>query len=175
MSIWKRIALVVAVPLILASCASSGLFSGGLDTRAGVVDGASAARMISDYRRSRGLGPVSVNAKLTRLAADQARRMAQTDTLDHRLPGQTSFKRRIAQGGYHAALVAENVGAGYQSLETAIARWQASPSHDANLLLPEIKEIGIAVAHVPEGRYTSYWALVLADPLPPGAIVVSDR
>ena len=167
MKVLRRWAIIVLAPLLVAACASSSggkLFSRSLDTLPGVVDSAAAARIISAYRASRGLGPVTVNATLTSLAADQARLMGRADTMAHVLPGQVKFKRRIALGGYKAAFVAENLGAGYQSLESAIKRWQASPSHDENLLLPQIKEIGIAVAHVPEGRYASYWALVLADP-----------
>ncbi|MHA1547314.1 MAG: CAP domain-containing protein [Alphaproteobacteria bacterium] len=176
MKFLTRLVLVVLAPLVVAACTSNlggGLFARSLDTRPGVVDSATAARIISNYRAARGLGPVTINATLTTLAADQARRMARADTMSHKLPGQVSFKRRIALGGYEATYVAENLGAGYQSLESAIQRWQASPSHDENLLLPQIKEIGIAVALVPNSRFKSYWALVLADPYKGGAGLIA--
>ena len=158
--------LIVIAALVLAGCSAGtgGLFSRGLATTPGVVDGNTAAAIISEYRASRGLGPVRVNGRLTRLAEEQAERMAAADTLAHELPGQVNFKQRVAAGGYQASLVAENAGAGYDSLETAISRWRASPSHDQNLLLPEISEIGIGMAHVPDSRFGNYWALVLAAP-----------
>ena len=71
----------------------------------------------------------------------------------------------VKDGGYKASYAAENVGAGYDSLESAIKRWQASPGHNKNLLIPEITEMGIAVAYAPESRYKTYWALVMAAPL----------
>ena len=183
----SRIALALAAVLLLAGCAASlggGLFTRQLDTRPGVVDSQAAARMISAYRAGRGLGPVSVNPTLTRIAGDHATKMASMNRMAHVLPGQGSFKRRIASGGYRAALVAENVGAGYGTLETAIQRWKESPSHDENLLNPQVTEIGIAVAHAPESRFKTYWSLVLADPLspqaatlgvPPGGLMVARR
>lgn len=163
---FSRRAVLVLLAGGLSGCTAitGGMFSRGLETRPGVVDSRAAARMLSAYRLSRGLGPVRTNGTLDRIAAAQAKAMARADTLSHQVPGQPGFKQRIASGGYKATLVAENVGAGYKSLDSAIARWRASPSHDKNLLLPGVTEIGIAVAHVPESRYGSYWALVLAAP-----------
>ncbi len=166
------VAIGLAAVLVLSGCAAGlggGLFTRQLDTRPGVVDSQTAARMISAYRASRGLGPVSVSPTLTRIASDHAAKMASMNRMAHVLPGQGSFKRRIASGGYRASLVAENVGAGYGSLETAIQRWKDSPSHDKNLLHPQITEIGIAVAHAPESRFKTYWSLVLAEPMSPQA------
>jgi len=165
----SRLAIGLTALFLIAGCATNlggGLFAGQLDTRPGAVDSRAAARMISAYRSERGLGAVTVNPTLTRIAADHATKMAATDTMAHVLPGEGSFKQRFTAGGYRASLVTENVGAGYQSLETAIQRWKDSPSHDRNLLHPRVTEIGIAVAHAPDSRYKSYWALVLADPQP---------
>jgi uncharacterized protein YkwD len=162
-----RLAPFLFAAVILIGCSTGsggGLFSAPLKTKAGTVDAFAAAAMISSYRASRGLGPVRVNATLNKIAATHAKKMASSNKMAHVLPGQGSFKKRIADGGYKAVLVAENVGAGYGSLESAIQRWKNSPSHDKNLLNPQIKEIGIAVAYAPESRYQSYWALVMADP-----------
>lgn len=161
----RRAALLLLAGAVSGCSVGNGrLFGGGLETSPGVVDSRTAARMISSYRSSRGLGSVRPSGTLDRIAAAHAKAMAKADTLSHRVPGQPAFKQRIAAGGYKASLVAENVGAGYKSLESAIARWRASPSHDKNLLLPGVTEIGIAVANVPESRFGTYWALVLAAP-----------
>ena len=43
-----------------------------------------------------------------------------------------------------------------------LARWKASPQHNANMLIPQIRRIGIARMDAPTTRYRRYWALVLA-------------
>lgn len=163
-----RLAPFLLTAIFLVGCAANstgGIFSAPLETKPGVVDAYSAASMISSYRASKGLGPVRVNSTLNRIAATHAKKMASMNRMEHVLPGQGSFQKRISSGGYKAIIAAENIGAGYNSLESAIQRWRNSPSHDKNLLNPQIKEIGIAVAYAPESRYQTYWALVMAAPL----------
>lgn len=171
MKTFARIAAAIAVAVVLAGCTAStgGLFKRPLAASAGQVDAAEAARIISAYRASRGLGRVTVDPNLMKAAAHQAREMARANRMAHVLPGQVGFSRRIASSGYRASIAAENVGAGYATLDTAINRWQASPGHNKNLLHPQVTEIGIAVAHAPDSRYKSYWALVLAAPAPVAA------
>ena len=63
MKFLTRLVLVVLAPLVVAACTSNlggGLLSRSLDTRPGVVDSATAARIISNYRATRGLGPVTI-------------------------------------------------------------------------------------------------------------------
>jgi len=165
----RRIVLVMIALAGVAGCTTDPNAVGASFVRPaavslGSVDGAAAARIISDYRASHGLPPVTVDRRLTQIAGDHALRMAAANELAHVLPGQGSFRQRIEGGGYQASLAAENVGAGYGSLGDAIARWQASPSHDTNLLRPGLTEIGIAVANAPGTRYGTWWSLVLAAP-----------
>jgi uncharacterized protein YkwD len=131
------------------------------------IDTAAAARMISEYRASRGLPPVRVEPRLTRIAAVHSQRMAAADRLDHVLPGEGSFPQRIAAGGYNAGMAAENIAAGQDRLVEAIAAWKASPAHNRNLLQPDVTEIGIALYSTPVGAFNTYWTLVLARPAPP--------
>jgi uncharacterized protein YkwD len=133
------------------------------------IDAAAAARMISEYRASRGLPPVRVEQRLTRIAATHSQRMAAAGRLDHVLPGEGSFPQRMAAGGYPAGMAAENIAAGQDSLAEAIAAWKASPSHNRNLLQPDVTEMGIALYSTPVGAYNTYWTLVLARPAQPVA------
>jgi uncharacterized protein YkwD len=107
---------------------------------------------------------VTLDPKLTRIAADHARRMAAADRLDHVLPGEGSFRKRMNAGGYDAAVAAENIGAGYKTLLEAMNGWKNSPHHDENLLRRGVTEIGIAVASAPGSKFKYYWSLVLAGP-----------
>jgi uncharacterized protein YkwD len=126
------------------------------------VDAAAAASMISGYRRNNGLGTVSLNPALMKLAAEQAHVMAARDKLGHDVG--RGFTQRIAGGGYDAKTAYENVGAGYHTLAEAFSGWRGSPGHRANMLRRDVTEIGIAAAYAPRSKYKVFWALILASP-----------
>lgn len=165
--------LLVLLPVLtLAACVSefaggSSFFTGSAGATTGKVDTAAAARMISEYRASRGLPPVKVDPTLTRIAQDQASRMAAADRLAHVLPGQGSFSKRLSDGGFQASLAAENIAAGQKSLSEALEAWRNSRGHNANLLKRGVSLIGIASAYTSNGPYKVYWSLVLAAPYEP--------
>lgn len=127
------------------------------------VDAAAAASLLSDYRTARGLPPVSVDEQLSRIAQDQANTMARADSLSHEVGGR-NFMSRMKASGYNAAKAVENVGAGYHTLAEAFSGWRDSPSHNKNMLEPNVTRMGIATANAPNSKYKVYWALVLAQP-----------
>lgn len=144
------------------------LFKGKqLDARETSIDTATAARMLSDYRRSHGLGPVSLDPTLTRIAADHALKMASAGKLAHVLRGEGSFAKRLRTGGYDAAVASENIGAGYKNLDEAFAGWRQSKSHNKNMLRPDVTVMGIARADSAGSEWGAYWSLVLARPYVP--------
>ena len=118
-------------------------------------EAATAAALISQYRAAHGLPPVAVDGKLNRAAEFQARAVAQAGSLSH-----GEFASRMASFGIRGA-AAENLSAGTHSVDDAVARWRVSPAHNANLLMPEARHIGLARADAPS-RYGRYWALVLS-------------
>jgi uncharacterized protein YkwD len=58
-------------------------------------------------------------------------------------------------------LTAENVGTGQRSLSEVFKGWQQSPGHNANLLLSDAREMGIALVVDPDTEYKTFWTLVL--------------
>ena len=124
------------------------------------LDAAATASMISGYRANNGLGGVSVDPDLMKLAEAQARAMAAADKLDHSVV--RDFGDRIA--GYQSKVAAENIGAGYHTLAEAFSGWRDSPPHRRNMLLSGASRIGIAAAYAPNSKYRVYWALILAAP-----------
>jgi uncharacterized protein YkwD len=127
------------------------------------VDAARAAALISQYRAAHGLGPVTVDAGLSRVAAAQARRNAEIGDLSHDIGGD--FPVRLASfGAADRARAAENLAGGSSSLEGAISQWKASSGHSRNLLMREARHLGIARADAPTTRYKHFWALVMAEP-----------
>ena len=120
-------------------------------------DADTAAALISQYRVAHGLSPVSVDLRLSEAATAQARTVAEAGALSH---GQ--FSRRMSAFGINGH-AAENLSAGSRTVDQVIARWEASPSHNENLLLPQARRIGLARAESPGLGYGRYWALVLAE------------
>ena len=153
-----RLLCLLAAPL-LAQCGGGGELAKTVPSekvRLTSSDAAEAATLISAYRRARGLPPVSADARLNEVAGVQARAVAEAGTLSH-----GAFETRMSAfgiGGYSA----ENLSAGSATVSAAIGRWKSSPGHDANLLMPQARRIGLARADSPGFGYGHYWALVLA-------------
>lgn len=128
----------------------------------GQLDPATAASMISGYRANNGLGAVTLDPELMRLAEEHSRNMAARDKVDHDV-GKASRQR--ARGGRADAKVAvENVSAGYHTLAEAFSGWRDSPPHRANMLNKGVTRMGIAATYSPNSKYKVFWTLILAAP-----------
>ena len=125
-----------------------------------ILDEVAAAAAISAYRLQHGLGPVVVDPALVRAAAFQAGNNARHGQLSHEVGG--SFTARMASVGLAKSWTAENLSAGSETFEQVLVRWKASPEHDRNMLIPQIRRIGIARVDAPDTRYKRFWALVMA-------------
>jgi uncharacterized protein YkwD len=168
-----RLALFAALmaALSLSGCLSLGagtssqpFFTSSVPAAPGTFSVSEAVRLISAYRATHGLKPVAVDPVLMKIASVHADRMAKADTMSHVLPGEGSFQQRLVDGGFRAADAAENVAAGQPTLPVVLEAWRKSPGHNANLLLPDVSKIGIALAIADHGRYKYYWSLVLGEP-----------
>jgi len=126
------------------------------------VDANAAQSMISGYRTNNGLGTLTIDPELMRLAAEQARTMAARDKLDH--DAGHPFQERIQKSGYDAAVAVENISAGYHTLAEAFSGWRDSPPHRANMLNRSVTRMGIAAVYAPQSKYKVFWALILAKP-----------
>jgi uncharacterized protein YkwD len=120
-------------------------------------DARTAAGLISDYRRAHGLAAVTVDTTLNRAAEAQARVVAEAGTLSH-----GAFASRMASFGI-GGTAAENLAAGSHTPTDVVTRWKASPGHNANMLMPEARRIGLARARTPGVGYEDYWVLVLGE------------
>jgi len=127
-----------------------------------VLDANAAQSMISGYRSNNGLGPVTIDPELMRLANEQASTMAARDKLDH--DAGRPFQDRIRKSGFDASVAVENISAGYHTLAEAFSGWRDSPPHRANMLNRDVTRIGIAAAYSPKSKYKVFWSLILAAP-----------
>jgi len=129
------------------------------------LDAATAASMISGYRRNNGLSAVEIDPGLMQLAEEQARAMAERNKLGHDV--KADFKTRLVNGGYGGRLAVENVSAGYHTLAEAFSGWRDSPPHRANMLQNGVSRMGIAAVYAPASKYKVFWTLILAAPEKP--------
>lgn len=156
----KRLFLVGAAGAFLAGC-SSPRIQPPLAARQESVNENKARAIISAYRLAHGRSGLVLDPALERAAAAQAMAMARADTLSHTVAGTLADRLDLAHIPNMAA--AENVSAGYMTLASAIAGWQKSPPHNANLLDPLMRRMGIGSAYVQNSQYHVYWSLILAD------------
>ena len=124
---------------------------------------ATAQAAISHYRAEHGLSAVKPDAKLMRLAAEQANAMAHADVLDHSVA--RPFQVRMASYGPEVAV--ENIAAGTKTFAATLDIWQHSPGHDANLRNAGVTRFGIAAAAAPNSKYKIFWSLIMAGEKPP--------
>jgi len=121
----------------------------------GQLDPAAAQSMISGYRANNGLGTVTLDPELMRLAEEHSRNMAARDKVDH------NVGKRI-RGGKASPKAAENVSAGYHTLAEAFSGWRESPPHRATMLNKDATRMGIAAVYSPKSKYKVFWTLILA-------------
>jgi uncharacterized protein YkwD len=122
------------------------------------------ASLISQYRRAHGLTSVKTDAQLTAVAERQARAMAKMGVMGHNVAGP--FSVRIA--GVLVGSAGENLAEGTQTWAETIQRWEGSPGHNENLLLPDATHVGVAVAYS-EQTHEPFRALVIARKVEKGA------
>jgi uncharacterized protein YkwD len=68
----------------------------------------------------------------------------------------------MAEAGFGRTYASENLSAGSATFDEVLARWKASPEHNKNMLMPQLKRVGIARVDAPGTRYKRFWALVMA-------------
>ncbi len=153
-----------SVILGIAGLALTGCAGRLLDARPLPADGALGVLLTSRYRAENGLGPVTLDSRLSRAAAAQALQMARHDDLSHSIGWGNALPARLAAVDYDWEVTAENIGMGYRTLEAAFDGWVGSAGHRANLLKPGVTQVGFGAAEAPASRSRFYWAMILAAP-----------
>ena len=123
---------------------------------------------VNAFRASAGLAPVRLEPRLSRAAEQHSRDMLARNVLSHQGSDGSDPGARIARAGYRWRSYRENVGAGYMTMREAVAGWVQSPEHRANLLAPDVTQVGVGFAGGPgmmAGNIPrTFWTLVLAAP-----------
>lgn len=122
-------------------------------------------RLVNQARRSaRTCGEGSYDAaralraddRLSQASRDHARDMGERDYFDHiSADGRTPWDRAEA-AGYDTA-GGENIAAGHTTPAEVVRAWLDSPGHCANLMAPDMVDIGVGQAVVEGSVYGTYW------------------
>jgi uncharacterized protein YkwD len=113
-------------------------------------------------RARHGLSPLSVDARLARVAQAHSADMVRRHYFAHANPEGQQVWDRAAVVGYAYRRIAENIAAGQRTPEEVMEGWMDSPGHRANILDAELTQIGVGRAD--GGPYGIYWTQVFATP-----------
>lgn len=117
----------------------------------------------TNAERSRaGRVPLTVDARLTAAAQAHSTDMATRGFFAHESPSGASVSDRVTAAGYSYSVVAENIAAGQRTPDDVVAGWMDSPGHRANILNPEVRQVG--VGFTAGGPYGIYWTQVFGTP-----------
>lgn len=114
-------------------------------------------------RANHGLRPLTVDARLTRAAQAHSDDMVRRAFFAHESPDGSQVWDRARAAGYSYSTIAENIAAGQRTAADVVHGWMHSPGHRANILKPELTQIGVGRALGSE--FGIYWTQVFGTPL----------
>ncbi|MEM7727903.1 MAG: CAP domain-containing protein [Pseudomonadota bacterium] len=124
-----------------------------------------AVRDLNAYRARHGLRPVTVEPKLIEASRIHADDLAKAGIISHNGTDGSTHGDRAHRVGYNFLIAGENVATGQKSWEQVFEAWKDSPGHNENLLRPDVSEFGIALVYEPRTTYSTYWAMLVAEPM----------
>lgn len=108
---------------------------------------------------------LSWNHALADAALAHSRDMATQRYFNHRGKDGRAVAERALQAGYRWRRIGENIAAGQESPEEAVAGWLDSPGHCANIMNAGFTDMGAAYAINPLREFTRvYWTQVFGTP-----------
>lgn len=119
------------------------------------------AELTNRQRVQAGIAPLRLNLKLSAAAYTHSRNMALNDFFGHTGSDGSRVGQRVAAQGYKYSRVGENIAAGYATPEQVMEGWMNSPGHRANILSPDVREIGVGFYFLAndsgQAPYQYYW------------------
>jgi uncharacterized protein YkwD len=157
--------------VLLGACANlqmpvpaggTGTGTGGGGSPASIA--ADVIRYTNEARARNGVGPLATNARLTEAAQLHAQQMAHYQRSDHTISvaQYPTMQARLEAVGYAYSRAAENVAWNQRNAQEVVNTWMNSSGHRANILSPQLREIGAAMARSAKGE--PYWIQVFGSP-----------
>ncbi|HYC90275.1 MAG TPA: CAP domain-containing protein [Thermoanaerobaculia bacterium] len=125
------------------------LFSARVFANDNEINAENVTALMNARRAEAGLGPLRLDAKLTRAAESRMQDMIDGAWWSHQSPDGTPPFVWITAADYNYVAAAENLAAGFETAGLLVESWIESPGHRANILNPMYADCGIAVI---EGR-----------------------
>jgi uncharacterized protein YkwD len=125
--------------------------------------------LINDARQQNGLGPLSLDPRLSAAALAHSTDMACSGNVSHTgSDGSTWYERVAAQGFDNYNSSRENIYVGNPAFggdaKGAFIWWWNSQVHKDNMLFEAVSVIGIAYVFNPQSEYGGYYTTVFARP-----------
>lgn len=124
-------------------------------------------------RLQNGLDPLRDNSALDKAAQLKAADMGLKNYWSHVTPEGKKPWDFINTAEYSYKKAAENLAYGFDNNKTTVTGWMNSPGHRANLLDPDLKEVGFGIVNVPNYQNEGQETLVVALYAQPGQL--NDR
>lgn len=105
--------------------------------------------LVNSERAKNGLPALTFNSQLSTAARQKAAHMFVNNYWAHFAPDGTSPWYFIRGQGYNYIYAGENLARGFTTSYGAVKAWMASPTHRANILSAQFKDVGFAIS---EGR-----------------------
>jgi uncharacterized protein YkwD len=113
------------------------------------------------------VAPLRWDARAAYAALLEVEWMQSANTFGHEWPNGEHVWHRLEMAGYRWRQADENIAAGFRTLAAAMQGWIDSPPHCVALMRADITEVGVAVVPgTSSNAYLSYWAMVMATPVP---------
>ena len=114
--------------------------------RASEITPENVIQLVNKERLSQGLNALVENSILSRAAQEKLENMIEESYFAHISPSGLSPWYWIEKNGYQYQYAGENLAINFANAENQHQAWMASPTHRKNILNPNYKEIGVAVA-----------------------------
>lgn len=136
---------VITYTFVLVFVNSFGGLIGLSEVEASSITPENIITLTNQERLGYGLNTLSTNAQLSAAALAKANDMFEKQYWDHFGPNGESPWQFIRAAGYNYVYAGENLAKGFKTAEGVHEAWMASPTHKANIVSGNYKDIGVAV------------------------------
>ena len=109
------------------------------------IDSEKLLSLTNQVREKNGLSILSMNLELSNAAQNKADDMFSQDYWAHNAPDGKTPWVFIKSAGYNYVYAGENLARGFDNTDSVINAWMESPTHRANVLSQNYKDVGFAV------------------------------
>jgi streptogrisin C len=122
-------------------------------------------RLVNQERSRAGCNPLTVDARLARVARAHSADMAANGFFGHTNRQGKSPSQRVTDSGYRFRATGENIASGQATPAAVMQAWMNSAGHRRNILNCAFRDIGVGAAFRTSGsRTTPFWTQVFGTP-----------